>query len=287
MIITNRFLAFFSSGPKAFAGPPLQIFFLCCQTKAGPPRFVITNLSRTIDQTRFIDRAQMGKKSKTKKGNGRKEQPMANPPARTVPDPPAARTFQGIGFRFGPGIVTYEDYRLQQVVYPAIDSVLRNHGFSGYEPAKVLAHVVGYEAENFITLKGPPFSAADSFAFVEGVPGGPFHMPNLLLAKDRAMVDDLMEVVFSKPDSVARNSSAIPLFAKQVGYKQKISTGFREWVAIYSVAESPDEVLDSMLVTIQGQGSEPNQFKFQPSFLWLQNRYRQPTGLDQSAAGID
>jgi len=90
---------------------------------------------------------------------------------------------------------------------------------------------------------------------VEDVDGGHFFGFKWFLATDRAIVDDLKRYLFSKPDPVARNSSAFA-FDEVVGtFKLIKETGDREF---YSVAEG-----DCMRITIQEQGAGPNGFKFE------------------------
>ena len=83
------------------------------------------------------------------------------------------------------------------------------------------------------------------------------------------MVDQLVDVIFSMQDSVARNQNAVPVAPRIISAAFSVESRYRKVVIMYT-AYSPD---DCLRATIEGEWDEPNTFTFEHTATWIQNRY--------------
>jgi len=196
-------------------------------------------------------------------------------PGRFVRDPAVEKFFGTAFYPYGgPEKAVYEAGCLNQNVFPLIRDVFHHHGFSPVDASTVLKLVIGCGLQRSMQFKGPVFSLKDTPLSVVTFKS----FLGKLLAQDRAMIDRLVHVVFSMPDSVARNSTAITLNS-QIGFAEyREESGFRKVVIFYFVGSPSDG--DSMRVTIQGENDDPNTFTFDHTQIWIENRY----ALTSSAA---
>jgi len=205
-------------------------------------------------------------------------------PGRFVRDPAVEKFFGTAFYPYGgPEKAVYEAGCLNQNVFPLIRDVFHHHGFSPVDASTVLKLVIGCGLQRSMQFKGPVFSLKDTslsgvtFKSVTFKGSGATFKSLLgkLLVQDRAMIDRLMHIVFSMPDSVALNSTAITL-SSVVGFAEyREDTGFRKVVMFYCVGSPNDE--DFMRVTIQGENDDPNTFTFDHSQTWAKNRYSRTT----------
>ena len=167
---------------------------------------------------------------------------------------PALHTFYAKVYHiYGQKKAFYEYECLNQNVFPSISAAFRDNGFPAVDAEKALRLIIGNSPERSMQFKDPVSSIKDispsAVAFREN-----------LLAQDRAMVDRLMHVVFSMPDSVARNSTPINLTSRLRFAEYREESNFRKVVLFYFVG-SPS-VGDGMRVIIQGNMDDP---KLSPS----------------------
>jgi hypothetical protein len=169
--------------------------------------------------------------------------------------------------------VYYEKNAFQSLVLPKLSVQIQRHGFH-IEPKILLELVIGYAkmfGSGFVTIPGPAFNYRPC-GF------GPLDMKTEiiqnLLRVERDMVQAALEVVFCGKDTHARNSDPIKLIALEPNTYFDSGTGSRRYELTYLAADSKPE--DMYRVTIQGtEWGSSNQFKFEPSDLWL--KYRFPT----------
>jgi hypothetical protein len=178
---------------------------------------------------------------------------------------PALHTFYAKVYHiYGQKKAFYEYECLNQNVFPSISAAFRDNGFPAVDAEKALRLIIGNSPERSMQFKDPVSSIKDispsAVAFREN-----------LLEQDRAMVDRLMHVVFSMPDSVARNSTPINLTSRLRFAEYREESNFRKVVLFYSVG-SPS-VGDGMRVIIQGNMDGPNTFTFKHTKKWTANRY--------------
>ena len=162
----------------------------------------------------------------------------------------------------------YDDAGLLRVKC-AIQAHFTRHNFSCPDPVNALEAAIGFHPTTGFTWNGPAFESGDELAQLtssEEVFDGFFK-------KDLEMVVGLLQIVFAMPDTVARNSapvSAISLFdVKSFCYNLKKTSRFA--VLIYTTGEN--DVNDTMQITVEGEGSGPNAFTFEPSEYWKAKRY--------------
>ena len=91
------------------------------------------------------------------------------------------------------------------------------------------------------------------------------------MSQERKLIDDLLYVVFSRPDLVARNSKSIVLtpflYSLEFG-----PDAFRNAVILYAPSSSAIGP-DHMRVVTEGKGDGPTTFKFQHTKMWMRRRY--------------
>jgi hypothetical protein len=116
-------------------------------------------------------------------------------------------------------------------------------------------------------LKGPKFLPRDEY------PPDYDYVANWML-EDREMIDDLVKIVFSRNDLVARNSKSIVLTPHLDG----AATGSNAYMkAVIFYAPSPvigtDIGNDFIRVQIDGDGNGRKTFLFDHTKEWMMNRY--------------
>jgi hypothetical protein len=176
-------------------------------------------------------------------------------------------TFFGTSYRIGNTKIVYEKEKLDRL-HLEICRVLKEHKFStdGVDLDEVCQHVIGFanSPERAIILNGPKFCPRSEFP-------ADYDWHENWMSEDRKMIDDLLNVVFSRIDLVARNSKSIVLtpFLYSVEFGPN---AFRSAVILYAPSSSiigPDH----MRVVIEGKGDGPNTFKFQHTKMWMRRRY--------------
>ena len=93
------------------------------------------------------------------------------------------------------------------------------------------------------------------------------------MARERNLVDALMDIVFSKEGNVTYGRSPISFKVVSGVFKFNTTVAYRK-ATIYYHAENQSKD-DLVRVTVEGTGHNlsMHQFKFEPSITWLCNRY--------------
>lgn len=183
--------------------------------------------------------------------------------------------FVGTSFYLGPRRAIYEQELLDRNLFPAIHRVFRHHGFSPVDdPMKVLQLVIGNGIPDSMQWKGP------AYLMPAGAKPTNYDFRGLFMIRDREMLINLTEVIFSMKDFVARNSAAVPLNCRLLEIGFDTNTGFRKAVIIFTTGV-PD---DWLRVTIQGANDEPNTFTFERTKTWITNRYLEADKISWSSA---
>ena len=184
-----------------------------------------------------------------------------------IPDP-SAKTFVGVYYYKHGRFALYDQECLRRNLLPYIRCAFFDHGFSPVDASKVLKLVIGFSQKRSMQFKGPiDFSGvfADSAADYSGQ----------FMLQDRSMVDQLVDVIFSMQETVARNQTAVPLAPRITSAAFSVESRYRKVVIMYT-ANSAD---DCLRVTIEGERNEPNTFTFEHTATWIQNRYSNSSSL--------
>jgi hypothetical protein len=189
----------------------------------------------------------------------------------------AKGTFQGTYFAINMHIdqfntkkvkVIYEEAKLDLVLFEIGRVLLEKRCLLvGVDTQEVLRHITGFASNRPIILKGPKFLPRDEY------PPDYDYVGNWML-EDRKMIDDLVKIVFSRNDLVAKNSKIIVLTPHLDG----AATGSNAYMkAVIFYAPSPvigmDIGNDFMRVQIDGDGNGRKTFQFDHTKEWMMNRY--------------
>ena len=184
-----------------------------------------------------------------------------------IPDP-SAKTFVGVYYYMHGRFALYDQECLRRNLLPYIRGAFFDHGFSPVDASKVLKLVIGFSQKRSMQFKGPiDFSGvfADSAADCSGQ----------FMLQDRSMVDQLVDVIFSMQETVARNQTAVPLAPRIISAAFSVESRYRKVVIMYTAYSSDD----CLRVTIEGERNKPNTFTFEPTATWIQNRYSNSSSL--------
>ena len=152
-----------------------------------------------------------------------------------------------------------------EIVLPAVKTVLIDHNYAPVDTNLILETVIGH-SERSIALPGPEYDPA---AWKECDNQGA--MLDALLNKHGKLLDGLMSAIFSKKETVARNSHAVEV-SRTVHFAEFVfDVAYRKVVYIFKAATDNPE--DYMKVTIRGVGQDPDLFTFQPTVAWIKYRY--------------
>jgi hypothetical protein len=170
--------------------------------------------------------------------------------------------------------VYYELHAYHNLLLPKISARIQRYGFQ-VDPERVLEFYLGIlqvTGDGFTSWKGPAFNNRP-YGF------GPLDIESELDQKfmriDRDMVRSVLEVIFCEQDSCARNSDAIKIITLKPEISYNVFTAFRHVRLTFRAADSEPE--DVYRITIRGTGLDAlNQFKFEPSDLWMRLRFPTP-----------
>jgi len=191
-----------------------------------------------------------------------------------------SRTFQGTYYAFDMYVdrcttiqvkVIYEKARHDRLLFE-MGRVLRKNEcrLVGVDIEDVLRHITGFASDRPIILKGPKFLPRD-----ESPPD--YDYPANWMLEDRKMIDDLVKLVFSRVDLVARNSKSIELFPYLNGAatsrRSKTYMKAEIFYALSPVVSAKDTGNDVMCVRIDGDGKGRKTFQFDHTKEWMINRY--------------
>ena len=152
-------------------------------------------------------------------------------------------------------------------VLPAVKNVLMDHNYAPADAELILTTVIGNSARS-IALTGGQGPEFDSAAWNDNDPA---KMLDALTDKRGKMLHDLMGAIFSKEETVARNSHPVDLFRTVHLAEFVFDVAYRKVVYLFKAdSDSPD---DYMQVTIRGTGQDPDLFTFQPTVTWIKTRY--------------
>ena len=195
-------------------------------------------------------------------------------------------TFVGTMYRIGPTKVIYEQPKFNRVLEEMGRALVANgYSIRGGDLTKLHQYVVGFSTpgNRTIILSGPRFIARNQYPI-------DFDWEAHFMSQDRRVIDDLVNVVFSRPDLVAKNSTSIGL-TPLLWQWEFGPNAYRRAVIIYAPSAAPAGS-DHMRVQIEGKGNGPNTFSFRHTTMWMSNRYptRSPavpvsvTSLDNAAS---
>ena len=187
-------------------------------------------------------------------------------------DQQARHVFQGMYFLIPPHSsgnvqtikIVYRRQQLLESVYPALKATFRAHGFDEVPWADLLKVItVGGE----IVLKGKKFINRQSYA--------PHTMQKVFMQRERALVCELMTIVFNKADTVSYLREQAPFEEVATGLEFNTAIALRKTSIMYHAVGEPRG--DTYRIIIEGEGSGANlrfhRFKFQPSRDWHCRRY--------------
>ena len=185
---------------------------------------------------------------------------------------PANHGFQGISFTIPPFEngngqtikIVYRMTQLHQSLFPAFKSAFRAHGFDEV-PWEELLCVLTVGGE--IDLKGKRFINRTTYA--------PHTMERVFMQRERALVSELMTIVFNNADNVAHMREIAPFQEVAASLQFDSSVALRKATMVYRALDGPHE--DTYRIIIGGEGTGANlrihRFKFQPSRSWHCRRY--------------
>jgi len=143
-----------------------------------------------------------------------------------IPDP-SAKTFVGVYYYMHGRFALYDQECLRRNLLPYIRGAFFDHGFSPVDASKVLKLVIGFSQKRSMQFKGPiDFSGvfADSAADCSGQ----------FMLQDRSMVDQLVDVIFSMQETVARNQTAVPLAPRIISAAFSVESHYHKVVIMYT-----------------------------------------------------
>ena len=118
-----------------------------------------------------------------------------------------------------------------------------------------------------ITLKGKKFINRKTYK--------PHTMERVFMQRERALVLELMTIVFDNADNVSYMRERAPFAEVAASLQFDASIALRKTTVIFHALDGPRE--DTYRVIIEGEGSGENlcihRFKFQPSRRWHCRRY--------------
>jgi hypothetical protein len=182
----------------------------------------------------------------------------------------AGHAFEGMYFLippYGNGQTIKIVYAMQQLLkllYPAFKAAFRAHGFDEV-PWEDLLKVLTVGGE--IVLKGKKFINRQTYA--------QHTMQKVFMRRERALVWELMTIVFNDADSVSYMRELAPFEEVATALQFDASIALRKTTVLFHAADGPRE--DIYRIIIEGEGTGANlcnhRFKFQPSRDWHCRRY--------------
>jgi hypothetical protein len=143
-------------------------------------------------------------------------------------------------------------------------SAFRAHGFDDV-PWEDLLYVLTVGGE--IDLKGKKFINRQAYA--------PHTMDRLFMRRERALVSELMTIVFNRAGNVSYMRELAPFEEVLTRLQFDASIAMRKTIMLYHALHGPEA--DTYRIIIAGEGKGSNlcihRFKFQPSRCWHCRRY--------------
>jgi hypothetical protein len=186
---------------------------------------------------------------------------------------PVHHYFEGIQFAiqspFGnhdlPTIkIVYDNHQLLTSLYPAFKSAFQAHGFDDV-PWEDLLYVLTVGGE--VDLKGKKFINRQAYA--------PHTMERVFMRRERALVSELMTIVFNHAANVSYMRELAPFEEVLTSFQFDASSALRKTTLLYHALHGPQA--DTYRIIIEGEGKGANlrihRFKFQPSRCWHCRRY--------------
>jgi hypothetical protein len=190
--------------------------------------------------------------------------------AGTGGNQPVNHDFEGIHFAISPFgdfqtiKIVYANQQLLTSLYPAFMSAFRAHGFDDV-PWEDLLYVLTVGGE--IDLKGKKFINRQAYA--------PHTMDRLFMRRERALVSELMTIVFNRAGNVSYMRELAPFEEVLTRLQFDASIAMRKTIMLYHALHGPEA--DTYRIIIAGEGKGSNlcihRFKFQPSRCWHCRRY--------------
>ena len=188
---------------------------------------------------------------------------------------PVHHYFEGIQFAiqspFGnhdlPTIkIVYDNHQLLTSLYPAFKSAFQAHGFDDV-PWEDLLYVLTVGGE--VDLKGKKFINRQAYA--------PHTMERVFMRRERALVSELMTIVFNHAANVSYMRELAPFEEVATSLQFDASIALRKSFILYRAIGGYQD--DTYRIIIEGEGTGANlrvhRFKFQPTHCWHRCRYRE------------
>jgi hypothetical protein len=160
--------------------------------------------------------------------------------------------------------IAYKWQQLLELVYPAFKETFQAHGFDEV-PWDNLLKVLTVGGE--ILLKGKKFINRQSYA--------PHTMQKVFMRHERALVWELMTIVFNKADTVSYMRELAPFEEVGTALEFDFANALRKTTMLFHAVNEPRG--DTCRIIIEGEGKGENlcihRFKFQPSRDWHCRRY--------------
>ena len=183
---------------------------------------------------------------------------------------PVDHHFDGIQFVISPVgnlqtiKIVYDNQQLLTSLYPDFKAAFQAHGFEDV-PWENLLYVLTVGGE--VDLKGRKFINRQSYA--------PHTMDRLFMRRERALVSELMTIVFNHAGNVSYMRELAPFEEVLTSLQFDSSRAFRKTTMLFHAVHGPEA--DTYRIIIEGEGIGANQrihrFKFQPSRFWHCHRY--------------
>ena len=156
----------------------------------------------------------------------------------------------------------YKQNQLDGMIFPELERALDERGFQKVGFWDLLTTVA---AGGTISLTGPRFHNADSY--------NPKTFKSIFMARERNLVDALMDIVFSKEGNVTYGRSPISFKVVSGVFKFNTEVAYRKATIYYHAENQSKDDLFRVIIEGTGHNLSMHQFKFEPSITWLCNRY--------------
>ena len=183
---------------------------------------------------------------------------------------PVYHDYEGIQFTIPPFgnlqtiKIVYNNQQLLSSLYPDFQSAFRAHGFDDV-PWEKLLYVLTVGGE--VDLMGKKFINRQAYA--------QHTMVRLFMRRERALVSELMTIVFNRARNVSYMRELAPFEEVATSLQFDASIALRKTTMLFHAVHGPEA--DTYRIIIEGEGTGENlrihRFKFQPSRCWHCRRY--------------
>jgi hypothetical protein len=163
--------------------------------------------------------------------------------------------------------ISYDCHQLERFIFPAFKSAFRAHGFDEVVSWEHLLKALTVGGE--VDITGKKFINRQNYA--------PHMMDSVFMRRERALVLELMTIVFNTADNVSYMNELAPFEEVATSLQFDASIALRKSFILYRAIGGYQD--DTYRIIIEGEGTGANlrvhRFKFQPSHCWHRCRYRE------------